>query len=342
MFVDLARQFLRDPKLGVELLPLNAPVINHPVLDDHLTRTRMAVWDARHEYYSLLRYLIRIQPRRGNDIVHNTFYLPHGLAGYPGAKRVVTVHDMIPERMPESRRRLDFLTLKRRYVMSADHVICVSEATKEDLLDAYGPIQAPVSVIHHGVDERFSPAAPRLETLPWRYLLFVGNRDQYKNGSLLMQAFASISSAHPDLSLVYVGGGDFSKDEGEVIKRLGIVDRVRQLSLSDSDMPGAYAHAEVFVFPSSFEGFGMPVLEAMASGCPAVLARATSLPEIGGDAAVYFTPGDADDLASQLSQVLNNTELRSKLSHLGLSHASQFTWARTARKTVDAYQKTLG
>lgn len=341
MFVDLARQFLSEPSLGVNLLPLNAPVINRPVLDDDLTRTRMAVSDAHHEYYSLLRYLIRIRPRRGNDIVHNTFYLPHGLVRYPGAKRVVTVHDMIPERMPTTRRRLDFLTLKQRYVMSADHIICVSEATRDDMLDVYGTVSAPISVIHHGVDTRFAPHAPPLSEVPSNYVLFVGNRDQYKNGRELMQAFAAIASVDPDLSLLFVGGGPFTSEERDFLRGLGIADRTQQTSLSDEDMPSAYANATAFVFPSSFEGFGMPVLEAMASGCPTILAQATSLPEIGGEAAVYFSPGDVEELADKMTLVIKDRTLRENLRFKGLERASHFTWAHAAKQTAEAYRSTL-
>jgi len=341
MFVDLARQFLSDPELGVDLLPLNAPVINRPVLDDDLTRTRMAVRQAKHEYYSLMRYLMRIQPRFGNDVVHNTFYLPHGLAGYPGAKRVVTVHDMIPERMPHTRRRLDFLTLKHRYVTSADHIICVSAATRNDLLDIYGEVRAPISVIHHGVDERFSPGAAPLPGLPEDYILFVGNRDQYKNARLLMQAFGQIKDDYPDHSLVFVGGGAFTKDERDTLRSLGIDDKAFQMSLPDSQMPAAYGNAVVFVFPSSFEGFGMPVLEAMACGCPTILANATSLPEIGGDAALYFNRDDVDALSDHLRNVIDDVDLRERLASAGRERAAEFTWARAAEQTADAYRSTV-
>jgi len=341
MFVDLARQFLQDDTLEIDLLPLNAPVINRPVLDDDFTRTRLAVWDARHEYYSLARYLMRVRPRRGNDIVHNTFYLPHGLVRYPGAKRVVTVHDMIPERMPDTRRRLDFLTLKKRYVMTADHIICVSNATRDDMLDVYGPVNAPVTVIHHGVDDRFEPGAARLESLPHNYVLFVGNRSQYKNAAVLLEAFAAIRPHHPELSLVFVGGGAFTREEELKLRALGIAESTQQISLPDADMPSAYANAEFFVFPSTFEGFGMPVLEAMACGCPTILANATSLPEIGGEAAAYFSPTDSNELAEQMRALLEQPSHRSELVERGLARAKEFTWAKAASRTAQAYRSTI-
>jgi glycosyltransferase involved in cell wall biosynthesis len=341
LFAELASQFLREPELGVELLPLNAPVINRYALDDDLVRTRLAVREAKHEYYSLMRYLARLQPRRGNEIVHNTFYLPHGLSGYPGAKRIVTVHDMIPERMPETRRRLDFLTLKKRYVMNADHVICVSEATKRDLLDLYGGIEAPISVVHHGVDSRFTPGAVASPRLPERYVLFVGNRGAYKDANVLVRAFAEITHLDPKLELLFVGGGSFTSAENTLIQDLGLEDRTSQIALTDDQMPSAYGNALMSVFPSRFEGFGLPALEAMACGTATILARATSLPEVGGDAALYFTPGDVGELSESMQKVLSDVDLRQQLEQAGVVRASQFTWRRCAEQTVAAYEAAL-
>ncbi len=341
MFAELARQFVDDPDLGVDLLPLSAPIINRYVLDNERLRARMAVWDAGHEYLSLGRYFLRVQPRRRLDVVHNTFYLPHGLAGYPGAKRVVTVHDMIPELMPQTRRRLDFVTLKKRYVKSADHVICVSEATRDDMLRCYGSIKASISVVHHGVDPLFQPGAPRLPDVPDRYVLFVGNRSQYKDAAVLMRAFSALSADDPELSLLFVGGGPLSGQERAALSTLGIATRTRQVSLTDDAMPGAYGNAVMCVFPSRFEGFGLPALESMACGTPTVLARATSLPEVGGDAALYFTPGDEHELADVMRRVLAGGEDVRRLQSDGLERAGRFTWRASAEETAAVYRATL-
>lgn len=341
MFAELARQFIDDPDLGVELLPLNAPVINRYLLDNAQLKAHLAVRDAVHEYRSLLRYFMRVQPRRGLDIVHNTFYLPHGLAPYPRAKRIVTVHDMIPERMPETRRRLDFLTLKRHYVSRADHIICVSEATRADMLDVYGPIDAPISVVHHGVDPVFQPGLPKPASLPDHYIVFVGNRGGYKDADVLLQAFASVHDDFPDLTLLFIGGGSFTKDEQARLAGLNIKDRVQHLSLRDNEMPGAYGGAEVCVFPSRFEGFGLPALEAMACGTPTLLANSTSLPEVGGNAARYFIAGDPDDLAHQLADLLTNSEERASLRMAGIQRAAGFTWRRAAEETLAVYRSTI-
>ena len=341
LFAELTAAFIDDPELGVELLPLNAPVINRYVLDDERIRTRLAVRDARHEYVSLMRYFMRVQPRRGLDIMHNTFYLPHGLIQYPGARRIVTIHDMIPELMPQTRRRLDLLTLKKRYVERADHVICVSEATRRDLMRVYPDITSPVSVIHHGVDPRFLPGAAPLPQLPDRYVLFVGNRRQYKDADVLFRAMARLTDDLGDVHLVCVGGGQFTPAEQADLAALGIAGRTHHVSLSDAQMASAYSQAEVFVFPSRFEGFGMPALEAMACNTATVLADSTSLPEVGGDAALYFPVGDDQRLAAALEEVLRTDSLRSELEARGLERAQAFTWARAAQQHVDVYEETL-
>jgi glycosyltransferase involved in cell wall biosynthesis len=342
LFAELSKQFLREGSLDVELLPLDAPVVNRYLLDEPYLRDQLKVSDAGSTMAALARYFVRMRPRTNVDVIHNTFYLPHGLAGYPKARRVVTVHDMIPELLPKSRRRLDFITLKKRYVMSADHVICVSEATRNDMLRVYGDIKAPISVVHHGVDPIFRPGDPRVAGLPDRYLLFVGNRGQYKDANVLLNAFAAVPEKADGVALVFTGGGLFTRAERMHHQELGIADRVMQVSLKDTSMSGAYGNALMCVFPSRFEGFGLPALEAMACGTPAVLAHGSSLPEVGGDAAKYFTPGDAQDLSGAIEGLLSDEQERNRMRIAGISRAQGFTWGAAAAKTAGIYQSLVG
>ena len=341
MFAELARQFVIHSVADVDLEPIDAPIVNRYILDHPELSEPLEARQARNQWTALARYFSKLDLKRTSDVVHNTFYLPHGLTPMRGAKRVVTVHDMIPELMPHTRRRLDWLTLKRRYVETADHVICVSEATRRDLLKVYGPIAAPVSVVHHGVDERFHPGVPRLGFLPNRYVLFIGNRDQYKDADVLFQAFALVAKDHDDLELLCVGGSGLSQQDVDRLHQLGIRDRVQQRYLPDADMASAYTHAELFVFPSHFEGFGLPALEAMASGTPAILADATSLPEVGGDAALYFPPSSVAGLAEVMNTLLDDASLRARLSEAGLARARTFTWTKSAEQTAAVYRSLL-
>lgn len=337
VFAELATQFTRQ-SYGIDLVPFSAPIVNRYVLDDPDLSQALAAHPARNEWTALARYASRLRTHPRADIVHNTFYLPHGLTPTRGAKRIVTVHDMIPELLPQTRRRLDMLTLKRRYVDVADHIICISEATKQDLVSVYPEVTAPITVIHHGVDARFTPEQSPLPDLPEHYILFVGHRGQYKDAAVLFRAFARISAQFPDVHVVCIGGGEFTKDERTMLSTLNIADRVNQDVLSDPRMPAAYAHARAFVFPSRYEGFGLPVLEAMACGVPTVVADATSLPEVGADAAVYFSAGDDEQLAKELTRILVDQDLATQLRMKGLDRAAEFTWAKTAQATAEVYR----
>ena len=326
---------------GVSLEPMHAPIVNRYILGHPELEQALDVWDAGSPWRALGRFFTRRRPSTSVDVLHSTFYLPHGLAGYPGARRIVTVHDMIPELLPKTRRRLDFITVKRRYVMSADHVICVSEATRQDLLRCYGPIPTPITVVHHGVDPAFRPGRPRWQDLPDRYILYVGNRGQYKDAAVLMEAFARFSPAEPDTRLLFVGGGPFTRSERQMLETLGIDRVTQQRSLPDAEMPAAYGQALMCVFPSRFEGFGLPALESMACGTPTLLAAGSSLPEVGGDAAAYFTPGDAGELTASITELARDDAARSELSAAGIERAALFTWERTASNTAEVYRRAL-
>jgi glycosyltransferase involved in cell wall biosynthesis len=341
VFAELAAAFSSESVTDLDLLPINAAIVNRYLLDSDELRTQLQVRQARNQWTALFRYATRLPSHRNADVVHNTFYLPQGLASIGGAARIVTIHDMIPELLPHTRRRLDFITLKKRYVESADHIICVSEATKQDLIKVYGPPSVPVTVVHHGVDPRFHPVEQRHHRLPERYVLFVGHRGQYKDARVLFRAFAELAKEDPSINLVCVGGDGFSPAETRQIEYLGIGARVTQHFLSDEEMISAYSHALAFVFPSHFEGFGLPALEAMACGAPVVLAAASSLPEVGGDAALYFEPGSVDDLARVLRALLTDDAARSKATQLGLDRAAEFTWRRAACATARVYREAL-
>jgi glycosyltransferase involved in cell wall biosynthesis len=340
-FSELAEQFTTDPSHDVALQPLNAPVVNHYLLDNPALVTALKVKRAPGSYSALFHYFAHGRRKAEIDLVHSTFYLPRGLADYPGVPMVMTVHDMIPEIIPNTRRRLDFITMKRRYIAKASHIICVSESTKRDVLRIYGQVDAPITVVHHGVAEIFRPDVARIPGFPDEYLVFVGNRGGYKDANTLLRAFKVVHGEFPDFSLIFVGGGAFTKSEVQEIANLGLSQKVHQVSLTEGEMAGAYAHATVCVFPSQYEGFGLPALEAMACGTALVLADSSSLPEVGGEAACYFPPGDSVKLSEQLQWLLSEPRERERLSTLGLIRAKEFTWGRTASETAKVYARTI-
>lgn len=336
-FASLASELVARP-FGIEFEPLHAPIINEYVLSDQQLSAALAVRRARSTAASLGRFLTRRVPESRADVVHNTFYLPHGLNRGSRAPRVVTIHDMIPELFPRTRRRLDFITEKHRYVMAADHIVCVSEHTARDLRRTYPDVKAPISVIHHGVSAHFSPSTPRLPELPEAFIVHVGNRQHYKDGQTLLEAFGIIAKRNADVTLLLVGGGELTRREHHVIRQLGMEGRVIQRSMGDTAMASAYANALAMVFPSRYEGFGLPALEAMASGCPVVLAETSSLPEVGGTAAQYFPPGDSRRLAEVLIDLLDDPASRADMAAAGLARSRMFTWQACAQAHAHIYR----
>lgn len=338
-FAELSQQFLEDPELGIDLFTAPTPVYNDYLIRGLHGRAALPATFPASKLRATAHMLVR-RRRRGNvDVVHHTFYMTRFLKDFRGAKRVITVYDMIPERFPGAFKRQDLLTSKRAFIERADEIICISHATREDLLHFMPDIAANVTVVHLGVDfDFFSRPTDPLPDWPAEYLLFVGKRDGYKDASTLVRAFERLAGRFPALHLVFVGGGSLTDGERRDFAARGIDRQVHHEELSDALMPAAYAHARAFVFPSQYEGFGLPALEAMASGTPTILCRAASLPEVGGDAAIYFDPGDDRLLAEVLEAALQDAALADRLLHAGRARAQEFTWARTARRTVGAYR----
>ena len=341
LFYEKASAFVRDSSLGVSVERLNSPVINEYLLGDPELSQALGATRSPGAYMALARYFVRRHRTTSVDVVHHTFYLPRGSGGHTGAKRVVTIYDMIPELLPQTRRRMDFLTEKHKYVQRADHVVCISESTRNDLLRIYPDIHVPVTIAYPGVGSQFNPKAPIFPGLPETYVLHVGNRGSYKDGETLLRAFAQVAKEFSEVTLFLVGGGPLTKSERELSASLGIVDRIVQHLIHDRDMPSVYAQALVTVFPSRYEGFGLPAVEALACGCPLVLADTSSLPEVGGEAAHYFPPGDDLALAEILRSLLGSESLRTSLRRIGFEQAAKFTWHGYAEANARAYQVAL-
>jgi glycosyltransferase involved in cell wall biosynthesis len=289
--------------------------------------------------------------RRQHDILHATFYDPGVLRNQRGAKLVVTILDMIPERFPEFFATPGWYTRlitkrwiagKRTLCERADVILAISEHTKQDVVSFYGIDPARITVTHLGSTLAGGNDKPRPEGVAARYILFVGTRNTYKNFTFFIDAIAPLLAQQPDLGVLCIGGGAFSAAEAELIERHGITSRVVQRTVRDDELAACYAHAAAFVFPSRYEGFGIPILEAFACGCPALVANASCFPEIAGDAALYFDPDDHDSLRGALDQLLGDKAVRDRLRTRGAERVRRFTWRATAEHTVAAYRGVAG
>ena len=276
----------------------------------------------------------------GCDVMFGANYFLPRLLGAVARRRVVTVHDLTYIRFPELLQKETLENLRRqmqREVAAADAVICVSESTRRDLLDAYQIDARRAVTVHSGFGVSVDNVANNPD-LPQHYLLFVSTIEPRKNLSLLLDAFQRLRSRGVYNGELVIVGKIGWKSEG-IVPRLR-APGVRHLDyLTSSELTAVYRQAEVFVFPSIYEGFGFPLLEAMAAGVPTIAARSSSLPEVGGDAALYFDPKDSFELEQLLERLLGDATLRHDLSARGPARAARFRWDDAARKTLEVLRK---
>ena len=290
--------------------------------------------------------LLPLQLRRlAPDVTH----FPSWIMPYAAPRPfVLTVHDLIPLCLPayykpwQRRAYRASLAFSLRF---AARVICPSQATRCNLESVFPGIGSRLSVIPEGVAESFRPCtkkeSDRVRTkysLPERYLLHVGSNKPHKNLPALLDAYARVGRA-PELLLA--GAHDPRLPEvRRRIELLGLANRVRLMGLvPEEDLPGLYGGAQAFVFPSTYEGFGLPPLEAMACGAPVACSDIPSLREAAGSAALFFDVCSPESIANALQRIIGDEELRAGLRASGLLRASELTWDLAAQKTLDVYRQ---
>jgi glycosyltransferase involved in cell wall biosynthesis len=276
------------------------------------------------------------------DIYHPTLYRASRMVRR--RRMVVTHHDCTHERYPALFKNARLvIENKHRLYKAADAIICVSESSRQDLIHYHEIDSSKTHVIHHGFTEFEAHQQIEVDQLPPRrpYILFVGNRSTYKNFSALLSAY-QMSGLTAEYDLLAVGGGEFSDIEILRITELKLTDRVQVVpQATEEQLAEAYRRAAVFVYPSLYEGFGFPPLEAMSVGCPVVASNASSIPEVCGAAAVYFNPEDTADLSETLRSVLMDQSLRDTIREQGYAQVRLYDWHLAARKTLKVYEDVL-
>jgi glycosyltransferase involved in cell wall biosynthesis len=347
-FVELARALREDPELRIDIRTPWGRSTNLHAVEAGLAapiRFRRRGSELAHLAGRASLSLPRF-PRSVPDvgIVHHTYYHRLFLHRYRDVIRASTVHDMIPELFPELFRRGNPHLAKERYVRRSRLVFCPSEATANDLRRLYGQLDGEVVVVPHGVGSPFTDPAPahggtgRAEPA---YALFVGDRRGYKDFRVALEALhrASQDSVRSPRRLITVGGGPFSADEQRSIGAHRGVLEVVQVSADDRRLADLYRGAAVFLFPSRYEGFGIPTLEAMASGCPVVLPACSSHPDVAGPAGNYFSAQDHEACAHQIVRLVEDDAHRHRQVRAGSARVTSFTWERAARRAADAYHR---
>ncbi|HLO80516.1 MAG TPA: glycosyltransferase family 1 protein [Chitinophagaceae bacterium] len=282
------------------------------------------------------------QLRKGQfDIFHPTYYNPYFLDHVGDKKMVLTVHDMIYEifGMKERYSSYSMLEAKKELIRRSDKVIAISASTKRDILRFIQVPHEKIEVIYHGVERETKTYPEDFLKLPAaRFFLFVGKREGYKNFSFMLDSIAPLLR-ECGAGLICAGGGVFSRDEVIQIERLRLKQQVHFFpSLSDDQLSFLYQKAIALIYPSLYEGFGMPLLEAARNKCPVISSNSSSLPEVGGDAVLYFNAGDADGLLKSAEDVFYEPALRDELIQKGLSRANEFGWDRTFEQTKSLYR----
>jgi alpha-1,3-rhamnosyl/mannosyltransferase len=264
---------------------------------------------------------------------------------FPRAPSVVTIFDLIPihfpNDLPNARARLFYRLALTLAIRTATHILTSSVSTRDDLVTRLGVARDKISVTPLAADARFAPqsqneiARVRAKyNLPVRFILTVGINKPHKNHTALQSAIRNSPSA---ISLVIAGAWDarYAAEPSPISNRQSQITHIP--NIADADLPALYAACDAFVFPSLYEGFGLPPLEAMASGAPVICSNASALPEVVGDAALLFDPRDADALSAHIARVVNDPALRDGLRGKSLARAKQFSWERCARETIQVY-----
>jgi len=332
------------PKVYSDCYQRVAKLFNTPLFSQAAMK---AIW----EDWRFIRMLNRL-----GSIVH----LPNHHLGRYGlflkVPYIITVHDLIRYfdlkgygpfiHRPNLRDRL-YLSLDYKGVKRATRIIAVSQYTKRDLMHHLGIPEEQISVVYEGVDDSLFRPSPYPAGFDQPYILFIGSEQPRKNLPTLLRAFAKLKEERQfnDLKLVKVGkaGGaeaDFRGRTMEVINSLHLAEEVIFTGfVPEEELPGYYSGAGCFVLPSVYEGFGLPVMEAMACGCPVIISNRSSLPEIAGGAAIEVDPCDVEGLAAALRGVLTDQALRKNLIDAGRQQAARFSWRKAAEQTLKVYRE---
>jgi len=305
-------------------------------------RSSRLVWDQLILPYELKKHDI--------DVMHGT----KGVAPiFTDSKIVITIHDLIPILYPDTYTMIDRTYWRHvlpLFAKTAEQIITVSESTKNDLVSLLNIDETKVSVTPLGIDNRYKkPLKDNIMTinryyLPDQYILYVGTLQPRKNLATLIYAFYKLKQVKQiKHKLVIVGKkGWLYNDIFKLVNKFNIASEVKFTGyVPDEDLPYLYNAADLFVYPSFYEGFGLPPLEAMACGTPVITSNTSSLPEVVGDAGIMVDPYDVDGLAQAMYEVLTNDDLREDLIKKGIERAKMFSWEKTARETLKVYESVV-
>lgn len=277
------------------------------------------------------------------EIFHPTYFNPYFLEYINDKPYVLTIHDMVYEILPQYRSLNTTVCRNKKLVtQNAQKIISISHSTKKDIIKVLGINPEKIDVIHHGYSSGYRKKYQQKCLLPEKYILFIGKRSGYKNFDTLISAIASILNKQSDLFLVCISDSEFTDDEKKHMDNFNILNKVilRQ-SVNENELGVYYRSSLLMVYPSLYEGFGLPILEAFANSTPIALSDSSSMPEVAGDAAVYFDPLNPDSIRDAIQKLINDKNHRKILIERGKKRLSKFSWKQAAAKTVETYKSIL-
>jgi glycosyltransferase involved in cell wall biosynthesis len=274
-------------------------------------------------------------------IIHPTYYNFDYLFSNKN-KKVITVFDLIHEKFYSPERIKRFKDEKIKALKEADFIICISENTRKDLIDYYNIEKKKTKVIYLSYlinpEKKFNVVYSNNKP----FILYVGNRHGYKNFEIILKAFNASPEIKNNFLLYCFGGGEFSKNEIDLFKENNFTNEQYKYLGNNEEMLGSlYSNAFCLIYPSLYEGFGLPVLEAMNSNCPVICSNTSSLPEVGGDTVEYFNPRELDSLVDAIKKIINSEKYRNILIKNAFIRSKIFSWEKTAQETFQVYKSLL-
>lgn len=285
-------------------------------------------------------FAIRNIKKQNFDLFHPTYYETYFLNHIRNKPFVVTVYDMIHEKFKEMSNN-QLTHSKKILCEKASKIIAISESTKNDLMELFCIEESKIEVIYLGNTMVLDNTIEIKIKIPEKYILFLGSRVGYKNFDRFINSVSLLLNENRDFSIVCVGGNQFNSRELTLFKKLKIQNQIVQFNLEDSLLAQFYSKALLFVFPSLYEGFGIPILESFACGCPLVCSNTSSLPEIAGNGAEYFDPYDEQSIYTSIKKILNSNEQREILIKNGTERLKDFSWKKTAQETKQVYESVI-
>ena len=271
------------------------------------------------------------------NILHYTYFNERKIYKTK-AKTIITEFDLIKEKML-NKDFLEQIKFKKKLYQNIDFIICISNNTKKDLIDIYNIDEKKISTIHLGVEQNNNFNQIKIKPKP--FLLYVGRRDGYKNFNNLVKAYNNSEKIKSNFNIVCFGGGEFTKKEKKLFNELKLNHNILHYTGNDLDLNFFYKQARIFIYPSLYEGFGLPLLEAMNMSCAVACSNASCFPEICNDSAFYFDPNDIESIKNQLEKTLFDDQLLSEMKIKGKNLIKNFSWQKCAYKTEEVYKSIL-